>query len=113
VVFRDAIENVVLLISPFAPHIAEELWVELGHPAGIMNADWPVVNADALQRDEIGMAVQVNGKVRDQITVSATASQEEIEATALAAEKIQPWLEGKTIRKVIVVPGRLVNIAIS
>jgi len=113
IVFRDAIENIVLLISPFAPHIAEELWVELGHDAGIMKADWPVVNEEALQRDEIGMAVQVNGKVRDQITVSTSASKEEIEAIALAAEKIQPWLEGKTVRKVIVVPGRLVNIAVS
>ena len=110
-VFRDAIENVILLISPFAPHIAEELWVELGHAPGIMNADWPAVNEEALKRDEIQMAVQVNGKVRDQITVSTSASQEEIEAAALAAEKVQSWLEGKTVRKVIVVPGRLVNIA--
>jgi len=112
-VFRDAIENVVLLISPFAPHIAEELWVELGHAAGVMNADWPVVNEEALKRDEIQMVVQVNGKVRDKIKVSSSASKEEIEAAALAAEKIQQWLEGKTIRKVIVVPGRLVNIAVS
>ncbi|VGO16986.1 Leucine--tRNA ligase [Pontiella desulfatans] len=112
-VFRDAMVNVVLLISPFAPHIAEELWVELGHEAGIMNADWPTVNEEALKRDELDMAVQVNGKVRDQIKVSATASKEEIEAAAMASEKIQTWLEGKTIRKVIVVPGRLVNIAVS
>ncbi len=112
-VFRDAIENVVLLISPFAPHIAEELWVELGHEAGIMNADWPTVNEEALKRDEIEMVVQVNGKVRDKITVSAEASNDEIEATAKASEKVQLWLEGKTIRKVIVVPGRLVNIAVS
>ncbi|MBN2703079.1 MAG: leucine--tRNA ligase [Pontiellaceae bacterium] len=110
-VFRDAIENVVLLISPFAPHIAEELWVELGHDAGIMKADWPLVNEEALQRDALEMVVQVNGKVRDKITVSASASNTEIEAAALAAEKIRPWLEGKTVRKVIVVPGRLVNIA--
>jgi len=113
VVFRDAVESVILLISPFAPHIAEELWVELGHDAGIMNADWPVVNEDALKRDAITMAVQVNGKVRDQINVSTSASKEEIEAAAMGTEKIQTWLEGKTVRKVIVVPGRLVNIAVS
>uniref|UniRef100_UPI003566BF16 class I tRNA ligase family protein n=1 Tax=Pontiella sp. TaxID=2837462 RepID=UPI003566BF16 len=112
-VFRDAVVNVVLLISPFAPHIAEELWVELGHDAGIMNADWPVVNEEALKRDELDMAVQINGKVRDQIKVPAAATKDEIEAIAMAAEKIQAWLEGKTIRKVIVVPGRLVNIAVS
>ncbi|MCF7817710.1 MAG: leucine--tRNA ligase [Kiritimatiellales bacterium] len=113
IVFRDAIVNVVLLISPFAPHIAEELWVELGHAPGVMNADWPVVNEAALKRDELDMAVQVNGKVRDQIKVPASASQTEIEAIAMASEKIQTWLEGKTVRKVIVVPGRLVNIAVS
>jgi leucyl-tRNA synthetase len=113
VVFRDAVVNVVLLISPFAPHIAEELWVELGYDAGIMNADWPVVNEEALKRDEIDMAVQINGKVRDQIKVPSAASKEEIESTAMASEKVQAWLEGKTIRKVIVVPGRLVNIAVS
>jgi leucyl-tRNA synthetase len=113
IVFRDAVKNIVLLISPFAPHIAEELWVELGHEAGIMNADWPEVNEEALKRDAITMAVQVNGKVRDQISVSSSASKEEIEATAMASEKVAHWLEGKTIRKVIVVPGRLVNIAVS
>ncbi|MCF7847467.1 MAG: class I tRNA ligase family protein [Kiritimatiellales bacterium] len=112
-VFRDAIENVVLLISPFAPHIAEELWVELGHEPGIMNADWPKVNEEALKRDEIDMVVQVNGKLRDQIKVPSSATKEEIEAAALAAEKVQQWLDGKTVRKVIVVPGRLVNIAVS
>jgi leucyl-tRNA synthetase len=113
VVFRDAIVNIVLLISPFAPHIAEELWVELGHQEGIMNADWPVVNEEALQRDELDLVVQVNGKTRDQIKVSSSATKDEIEAAALAAEKVQSWLEGKVVRKVIVVPGRLVNIAVS
>ncbi|HSR88444.1 MAG TPA: leucine--tRNA ligase [Pontiella sp.] len=113
IVFRDAMENVVLLISPFAPHIAEELWVELGHEAGIMNAEWPTVNEEALKRDEIEMVVQVNGKVRDKITVPADAANDLIEQTAFAAEKVQHWLEGKTVRKVIVVPGRLVNIAVS
>lgn len=113
IVFRDAVENVVLLISPFAPHIAEELWVELGHEAGVMNAEWPTVNEEALKRDAITMAVQVNGKVRDEINVSTSASKDEIEATAMASEKVKTWLEGKTIRKVIVVPGRLVNIAVS
>ena len=113
IVFRDAIENVILLISPFAPHVAEELWVELGHDAGIMKAEWPAVNEEALKRDAIELVVQVNGKVRDKITVAASASNDEIEATAKASEKVQSWLEGKTIRKIIVVPGRLVNIAVS
>jgi leucyl-tRNA synthetase len=112
-VFRDAVENVVLLISPFAPHIAEELWTELGHDAGIMDADWPTVNEEALKRDEIELVVQVNGKVRDKIKVASSASNDDIEAAAMASSNVQKWLEGKTIRKVIVVPGRLVNIAVS
>ena len=113
VVYRDAIEKIVLLLSPFAPHIAEELWVELGHEAGVMHADWPAASEEALKRDEIQLAVQVNGKVRDQIKVPSAASKEDIETAALAAEKVQSWLDGKTVRKVIVVPGRLVNIAVS
>ncbi len=103
----------VLLISPFAPHIAEELWIELGHASGIMNADWPAVSEEALKRNELQLVVQVNGKVRDKIKVSSSATKEEVESVALAAEKVQQWLEGKTIRKVIVVPSRLVNIAVS
>ena len=95
IVFRDAIENVVLLISPFAPHIAEELWVELGHEAGIMKADWPAVNEEALKRDAIELVVQVNGKTRDKVTVSASATNDEIEAAAKSAEKVKSWLEGK------------------
>ena len=112
-VFRDAMEKVVLLISPFAPHIAEELWKELGHEGGVLAADWPEVIADALHRDEIQMALQVNGKVRDQISVPSAASKEEIEKLALENPAVLKWTEGKTIRKVIVVPGRLVNIAVS
>jgi leucyl-tRNA synthetase len=113
IVFRDAVENVVLLISPFAPHIAEELWTELGHEPGIMQADWPIVNEEALKRDEIELVVQVNGKTRDKITVASEASKDEIEAAAAAAPNVAKWTEGKTVRKIIVVPGRLVNIAVS
>lgn len=110
-VFRDAMEKVVLLISPFAPHIAEELWSELGHAGGVLNADWPQVIDAALHRDEIQMALQVNGKVRGQLHIPASASKDEIEALALQHEGVAKWIEGKTVRKVIVVPGRLVNIA--
>ncbi len=112
-VFRDAMEKVVLLISPFAPHIAEELWAELGHEGGVLAADWPEVIEEALHRDEVQMALQVNGKVRGQLQVPTSASKEEIEALALEDESVLKWIEGKTIRKVIVVPGRLVNIAAS
>jgi leucyl-tRNA synthetase len=112
-VFRDAIEKVVLLISPFAPHIAEELWQELGHEGGVLNAEWPEVVEAALHRDEIQMALQVNGKVRGQIFVPTGATKEAIEKQAMEDEAVLKWIEGKTIRKVIVVPGRLVNVAVS
>ncbi|MBC8205974.1 MAG: leucine--tRNA ligase [Kiritimatiellaeota bacterium] len=112
-VFRDAMEKVILLISPFAPHIAEELWKELGHDGGVLSADWPEVIEEALHRDEIQMALQVNGKVREQIFVPSSAGKDEIEKIAMENPAVQKWTEGKTIRKVIVVPGRLVNIAVS
>ena len=112
-VYRDAIETVVLLISPFAPHIAEELWLELGHSEGVLQARWPKVNEQALERDVIEIVIQVNGKTRDKLQVAAGASAESIEADVLALDSLQKWIEGKTVRKVIVVPGRLVNLAVS
>ena len=110
-VYRHAMEQVVLLISPFAPHIAEELWAELGHEGGVLQAQWPQVNEAALERDVMELVIQVNGKTRDKLSVAASASREAVEAEVMALESVQKWLEGKTVRKVIVVPGRLVNIA--
>jgi len=112
-VFRDAMEKIILLLSPFAPHVAEELWVELGHTPGILHASWPTWDEDALYRAQVEMVVQVNGKVRGHIMVSAEADRETLEREAMEQEAVQRWIEGKTVRKVIVVPGRLVNIAVS
>ena len=109
----QAIETVVLLISPFAPHIAEELWLELGHSEGVLQARWPKANEQALERDVIEIVIQVNGKTRDKLQVAAGASAESIEADVLALDSLQKWLTGKTVRKVVVVPGRLVNLAVS
>jgi len=110
-VYREALEATVLLLSPFAPHIAEELWRELGHEGSVLRAAWPEANASAMQREQVEMALQVNGKVRGRIRVSAGADVKTIEAEALADPQVAKWLEGKTIRKVVVVAGRLVNIA--
>jgi leucyl-tRNA synthetase len=110
-VFRDALEKVVLLISPFAPHIAEELWKELGHEPSILSTSWPHVEEAALHRDQVEMVIQVNGKVRGRVEVSAGADPATVEQEALAHPRVQRWIEGKTVRKVVVVPGRLVNIA--
>jgi len=112
-VFRAAMEATILLVSPFAPHIAEELWEQLGHAPSVLQAPWPEVDPAALVRDEIDVVVQVNGKVRGHVTVAADATREDLEAAALAEDSVRKHLAGKTVRKVIVVPGKLVNVAVS
>ena len=100
------------LLAPFAPHIAEELWAKLngGSDANLIYAPWPQFDPTLLVEDTLEIPVQVNGKLRDKIVVSAKATPQELEALGLKAEKALPFLEGKTIKKVIVLPGRLVNI---
>ena len=97
-------------VCPFAPHLSEELWEELGYEPFACTQPWPTLNKDALVKDEVSMGVQVNGKLRGEITVSATASQDEIKETALTA--VQKSVEGKEIVKIIVVPKRLVSIVV-
>jgi leucyl-tRNA synthetase len=102
------------LLAPFAPHVTEELWEKLngGGAPSLAYAPWPPFDPALLIEDTLEIPVQVNGKLRDKIMVSAKATQQEIEAAALKAEKAQPFLEGKTVKKVIVIPGRLVNIVV-
>ncbi|PCJ35208.1 MAG: leucine--tRNA ligase [Cellvibrionales bacterium] len=107
---REALEAAVLLLAPIAPHICHTLWHELGHDEAVLNAKWPEVDDDALVESSIKLMVQVNGKVRGEIIVPADADKDSIESAALAEPNAQRFTEGKTIRKVIVVPGRLVNI---
>ena len=109
-VAREAIENIILLLSPIVPHITQQLWYELGHDELLVDVAWPVCDESALVRDEVELIVQVNGKLRSKISVDANADNAVIEASALADDKIVVNIEGKTVRKVIVVPGRLVNI---
>ncbi|GLI36238.1 leucine--tRNA ligase [Desulforhabdus amnigena] len=111
-VVREAIEAVVLLISPIVPHVAEELWRTLGHSKSIMNVPWPKWEEDALQAEEMLIVVQVNGKLRSRITVSPDAGKEELEAAALGDGRIQDFIAGKPVKKVIVVPKKLINIVI-
>ncbi len=103
-------EPFVLLLAPFAPHLAEELWQRLGHEDLIARADWPGYDEGYLTEDQVEIVVQVLGKVRSRITVAADADEKTIERAALAEQKIASLIEGKTVRKVIVVPGKLVNI---
>ena len=102
-----------MLISPFAPHLAEEAWQLFDGNGSILHASWPEVDEAALVQDTIHLVIQVNGKVRSHLDVSATSTKEELEALALADETTQKFIGDKTVRKVIVVPGRLVNVAVS
>ena len=111
--WKGIIETYLLMMAPAVPHIAEELWSEvLGNQYSIHNQRWPEADPELMAADEITLIVQVNGKLRDRITVPVNISEEEAEKTALASPGAAPYLEGKEIRKVVVVPGRLVNIVV-
>jgi len=112
-IMREGIETAALLLSPIVPHITDALWKELGHDEPLINAAWPKSDPDALEQNEIEMVIQVNGKLRSKITVAKTADQKQIETLAVEDENIKRNIEGKTIRKIIVIPGRLVNIVVS
>jgi len=103
----------VRLLAPFAPHFAEELWQNLGYTYSVHDQSWPEYDEAALVKDTIELAVQVNGRIRDKIEVPSDSTEDAIKAAALAAEKVLPFLEGMTVRKVIVIKGSLVNIVVS
>jgi len=107
---HEGLEVVTLLLAPITPHISHELWQRLGHADAVIDAQWPQVDESALVQDSLTLVVQVNGKLRGQIEVPASASREEVEAAARANENVLRFTEGLSIRKVIVVPGKLVNI---
>ncbi|MBY0222291.1 MULTISPECIES: leucine--tRNA ligase [Sporosarcina] len=104
------IEGFVLLISPITPHLAEELWVKLGHTETVAYAQWPTYDETKLSDDTVEVAVQINGKIRAKINVSKDSTKEELEQVALANEDVKQWMEGKELKKIIAIPGRLVNI---
>jgi leucyl-tRNA synthetase len=124
---KETMETFLRLLTPYAPHIAEELWERLGHTELIAHTSWPTHDPEALKREEVTIVVQVNGKLRNRIQFPVDSSNADVEAavladekiqgyiegkTVLADEKIQGYIEGKTVRKVIVVPNRLVNIVV-
>jgi leucyl-tRNA synthetase len=109
---RKAAEAFLVMLSPFAPHLAEELWSRLGHPESLAYEPWPEADPELLVAPTITLGVQVNGKRRDEIEVPADADEQTITAAALASEKVQRHLGGSEPRKVIVVPGRLVNVVV-
>ena len=109
-ILGHTIESLLILMAPFAPHITEELWENIGNQESIHLSEWPNWDEEALKRDEITIVVQINGRVRDKIDISANASDEEIEKKAISCERVQKHLIDKKINKVIIVPNRLINI---
>ena len=109
---RSAMETFTLLLAPMAPHLAEELWELLGHPATLAYEPWPDFDPELLKDDEVEVPVQINGRLRTKIQVPDGANSEEIEAAARSDERIVELLAGKTIRKTIVVPGKMVNFVV-
>ncbi len=109
---KDHIKSLILLISPFAPHAAEELWADLGEKGGIPAARWPEWDKALVVDDEIPIIVQVNGKLRDKLMVTANINDDEAKRLAQASDKVLPFIQNKQIKKVIYVPGKLVNIVV-
>jgi len=110
VIPKTAVEKLVLILSPFAPHIAEELWTKLGHAESLAYESWPEYDKELIKEKEIELAIQVNGKIKDKIVVPADANEEQIKQKALSSGKVIAAMAGKEPKKVIVIKSRLVNI---
>jgi leucyl-tRNA synthetase len=111
-VMQEALEAVVLMLSPIVPHITHTLWAALGHQQAVIDCRWPEVDETALVQESIQLVVQVNGKVRGKISVAVDAQKEEIEAAASSEENVVKHIADKPVRKIIIVPGKLVNVVI-
>ena len=111
-VYKEAIESIVLMLSPIIPHVCHVLWQQLGNEQSVHKAKWPKIDEEALKKDLIELVVQVNGKKRANISISTDLSNQEIEALALNDSNVQRAIDGKNVVKIIVVPGRLVNIVV-
>lgn len=112
-VAKEALEALIVLVSPFAPHTAEELWEQFGHTGTLAAASWPTYDPEAAKAEEVVIPVQVNGKVRGRLTVSPEATDEELEELALADAGVRSYTLGKTVRKVVIAKGRLVSLVVN
>jgi len=110
---REAVETAVRLINPFMPHVTEEMWQMLGHDKMLVDTDWPHADAELAKKDSVTIGVQVNGKVRGTITLPAGSDAKHAEMLALANDDVKPWVDGKDIKKIVVVPDRIVNIVVA
>jgi leucyl-tRNA synthetase len=111
-VVKEALETLIVMMSPFAPHTAEELWEQFGHPGTLSSARWPTYDTEAAKAEEIVIPVQVNGKVRARLTVAPTVSGQELEQLALAHPAVLPYIQGKTVRRVVIATGRLISVVV-
>jgi leucyl-tRNA synthetase len=109
---KAGLEVIILLLSPFVPHVANELWEELGQSRPLSQMPWPIYSESALEEEQLLIVVQVNGKVRGKITVAADVDQARIEQEALGDERVKHFVDGKKLQKVVYVPRRLVNIVV-
>jgi leucyl-tRNA synthetase len=108
----QAVEALVLMLGPFAPFAAQEMWDAMGRTGPVFRQSWPVANADLAREDEVEVPVQVNGKLRSRVTVALGVGKDELERLALADEKIRALVDGKEIIKIVIVPGKLVNLVV-
>jgi len=111
-VMASTLETLIILLAPFTPHLSEELWHQIGKEGSVFHQPWPSCDPKALVKEEVTYAVQINGKVRGEVTVPADADNEFIKEKAFENPKVAKWIEGKTVHKVIVIPGKLVSIVI-
>jgi len=112
-VVREAVEALIRMLAPFAPHTAEELWESLGHGGGLAATTWPAYDPEVAKADEIVVPVQINGKVRSRLTVPADASEQDLERRALEDPVVAGYIAAKTVKKVVVAKGRLVSIVLA
>jgi len=112
-VWREALETLVLLLAPGAPHLAEELWQRLGKPYSVHQQSWPAYDPALAAEETVELVIQVNGRVRDRLLVPAAIDEDEAVARVRELERVQVYLAGKRIERVVYVPGRLVNFVVS
>ena len=110
--FKECITDLVRMLAPFAPHFTEELWEMLGNKDSVFEAEYPLVNEQALIKDEVEYAVQVNSKIKTKVMIAEGMTNDEIQAKVSALDEVAPLLEGKSVKKCIVVKGRLVNLIV-
>lgn len=109
-VFRECVESTIILLAPLVPHICEELWEMSGHSPSIFSEKWPSFNKEAVEVDEIEMPIQINGKLRSRLTVPISITDDELRRMAVEDDKVKGFLDGKDVKKIVVAPGRLINI---